>query len=124
MDSILQTLQNLTRMMEGQHTQIQTMSIQVATLTTALDHSTAEIRRCLDHHDERIADHEIRLREMKLEEPWKGEIESLRKEMSGLYVSVNELEACRDKGVGGKEYLAYLVGVVGGLVGVYSMFVK
>ncbi|HPM61196.1 MAG TPA: hypothetical protein PK955_01820 [Methanoregulaceae archaeon] len=114
----------ITRVVEVLAKQIQALAVQTAAMNTSLEHSTKEIRRCLDHHDDRIADHEARLRDVEKDSPWMKEIEGLRNELSGLYASVNDLEACRDKGIGGKEYLAYLVGLGGGIVGIYSIFVK
>ena len=124
MDNIEQTLQNLTRVVEGLTAQINSLSIQVATITTSLDHSTSEIRRCLDHHDERIADHEARIRSTEQHAPWMDEIEKIQAQLEGLYVSINSLEKDRDKSIGGKEYLAYLIGLAGALFGIYAVFFK
>lgn len=124
MENIQQSLQNHTLVVEGLTSQINSLSVQVATITTSLDHYTAKIRRCLDHHDERIADHEARLRLTEQQSPWMEEIEKMQAQLEGIYTSINELEAFRDRGIGGKEYLAYLIGIIGGLVGIYTIFIK
>ncbi len=117
-------IEQITRVVENLAKQIQTLAIQMSSMNTSLEHSTREIRRCLDHHDDRIADHEARLRDVEKDSPWMKEIEGLRNELSGLYASINDLEACRDKGIGGKEYLAYLVGLGGSIVAIYAVFFK
>jgi hypothetical protein len=45
------------------------------------------------------------------------EIEMIQFQVEGLYVSIYSLEKDRNKSLGGKEYLAYLVGLAGVLFG-------
>ena len=116
-------IEQITRVVENLAKQIQTLAIQMSSMNTSLEHSTREIRRCLDHHDDRIADHEARLRDVEKDSPWMKEIEGLRNELSGLYASVNDLEDYRSKGIGGREYLAYIIGISGAIIGMIGSVV-
>ncbi|WP_319580508.1 hypothetical protein [uncultured Methanospirillum sp.] len=52
------------------------------------------------------------------------EIEKMQAQLEGIYASINSLEKARDRGIGWKEAIAYLVGLAGVLFGIYEVFFK
>lgn len=98
------------------------LAIQVATLITVVERLEKEVKGCIDRLQKTVDDQENQIRTMQRDSPWiencqrhAAILEKLEAKLDAYDKRLGKVEAYQNKQKGIREFLPWVIGVVGGL---------
>lgn len=102
-------------------------AVQLARLITIVERLETEFRSCMQQMSKTLEDHESRLRGIERDDPWSDNckrhaeiMERLEGKLDRLTTRIDALETNRDKTLGIKEFLPWIVALIGGTLAIIA----